>query len=74
MILAQTVLEIYDSEAVEGGIFDSSLNFDNCQPEVASDVIYGPAVQDDSMDICTYFGDSRLKTSEASFRPFFERR
>ena len=36
MILAQTVLEIYDSEAARDGILDCFLNFDNCQLEVTS--------------------------------------
>ena len=66
-ILSQTVHEIYSSEAVVCGIFDRSLNFDNCQPEVVSDVLSGMVDQDVNMDVCAIFGDSRLKLSEASF-------
>ena len=50
------------------------MNFDDCQPEVTSDVISGLAVQYDDMDVCVKFRDSRLKPSGASFRSFFERR
>ena len=39
VILAQTVHEIFSSKAVGFGIFDRFLNFDNCQPEVVSNVI-----------------------------------
>ena len=59
MILAQTVHEIYSSEAVGCGIFDRCLNFDSCQPEGVSDVISGMFDQDVSMDVCANFGDSR---------------
>ena len=71
MILAQPVHEIYSSEAVVCSIFDRSLNFDNCQPEVFSDVISGTVDQDFGMDVCANFGDSRLKLSEASFSAVF---
>ena len=69
MILAQTVLKIYNSEAIGGSIFDRFLNVDNCQPEVVSDVISGMAVQDVVVveDVFANFGDSSLKPSEASF-------
>ena len=67
MIVAQTVLEIYSCEAVGCGIFDRFLKFDNCQPEVFSDVISGRADQDVGTDVCAFFGYSRLKPSEASF-------
>ena len=67
MILAQAVLEICNSEAVGGGIFDRFFNFDKCQQEVVSDIITGMAVQDVNLDLCGNFGDSRLKQSEASF-------
>ena len=43
------------------------LNFDNCQPEVVSNVISGMADQDVGMGVCANFCDSRLKPSEASF-------
>ena len=36
--------KIYSSEAVGCGIFARFLNFDNCQPEVYSDVISGVVV------------------------------
>ena len=39
-------------DAVGGGKFDRFLNFDNCQPGVASDVISGMAVQHVGMDAC----------------------
>ena len=42
-----------------------SLNFDNCQPEVVSDVISDVADQNIGVDVCANFGDSRLK--EATF-------
>ena len=67
VILAQTVLEIYSSEAVGCGIFDRFLNFDNCQLEVVSDVISAIADQDGRMDVCANFGDFRLKLADASF-------
>ena len=70
-ILAQTVLEIYSSEAIRCGIFHHFLNFDNCQPEVLRDVISGMADQDVGMDVCGNLGDSRLKPSEASFSAVF---
>ena len=71
MILPQTVHEIYSSEAVVCGIFDHSLNFDNCQPEVVIDVISGMVNQNVGMGVCANFGDSRLKLSEASFSAVF---
>ena len=61
------VLEIYSSEAVRCSIFDRFLNFDNCQPEVVSDVISGMVDQNVGVD----FGDCRLKPSEASFSALF---
>ena len=67
MFLAQTVLEVYSREAVGCGLFDCFFNFDNCQPEVVSDVISRRADQSVGMDVCANFGDSRLKPSEASF-------
>ena len=71
MIIAQSVHERCHSEAVGCGIFDRFLNFGNCQPEVASDVISGMIKQDAGMDVCANFGDSRLKPSEASFSVLF---
>ena len=62
MILIQTVREIYSSEAVRCDISDRFLNFDNCQPEVVSDVMSGMADQDVDMDVRANFGDSRLKS------------
>ena len=53
----------------------SGLNFDNCQPEVASDVTSDMVVRYVGMDVNVKFDDSRLKSSEAChFGPFFERR
>ena len=51
--------------------FSTVFNFDNWQPEVASNVISSTAVQDVGMDVCITFGDSRLKTSDASFSAVF---
>ena len=53
--------------------FPLFLNFDNCQPEVVSDVIHGMVNQDVGviMDVCANFGDYRLKPSEASFSADF---
>ena len=65
MILAETFLEIYNSEAVGCGIFDRLLNIDNCQMEVVSDVKSGVADQDACMDVCANVGDFRLKSLEA---------
>ena len=47
-------------------------NFNNCQPEVVSDVISGMADQDFGMDVRASFGDSRLKMSKASFSAHFQ--
>ena len=41
--------------------FCTFLNFDNCQPEVVSDVISDMTDQDAGMDVCANFCDSRLK-------------
>ena len=51
--------------------FRPFLNFDNCQPEVDSDVISCVVDQDVGVDVCGNFGDSRLKPSEASFSAHF---
>ena len=67
MFLAQTTHKIYNNEAVGCGIFDRFLKFDNCQPEVVSDVTSDMADQDVGADVFTKFGDSRLKSSEGSF-------
>ena len=71
VILAQTVHGIFISETVGFGIFDHFLNFDDCQPEVVSNVMYGMVDQDVGVDVCAHFGDSRLKPSEASFSALF---
>ena len=71
MILVQTVRKIYSSEAVGCDIFDHFVNFNNCQPEIVSDVLSGTADQDVGMDICANFDDSRLKPSDASFSALF---
>ena len=74
LILAQTIHEIYRSKAVGCGIFDRFFNFNNCQPEVFSDVISGMVDQDVGVNVCANFGDSRFKPSGGQFRPLFERR
>ena len=56
LILAQTLHEIYSSAAVGCGIFDLFFNFDNCQPEVVSDVLSGTVEQDVGMDILVILG------------------
>ena len=43
-------------EAIGGGIFNRFLNFDNCQPEVASDVISNVVVDPLGMDVRVKFG------------------
>ena len=63
-ILAQTVLEIYNSEAVGGVIFDRFSNVDNFRPEVDSDVISGVVIVDPTgVKIRVKFGDSRSNHS-----------
>ena len=71
MILARTVLEIYNSVSVACGTFDRSLNFDNCQPEVDSDVISGVAVDPRSVKIHVKVGDSRSNRSRDVRLPHF---
>ena len=73
MILARTVHEIYSSEAVVYGIFDRSLNFDDCQLEVVSDVISGMVDQGVGLDVCVNFGDSRSNRSQDTRLPHFVR-
>ena len=70
MILALIVLEIYNSETVGCGIFDSFL----ITSITVSDVVSGMANQDVGLDVCANFGDSRLKLRMRHFRSFFERR
>ena len=70
VLLVQTVGEIYSSEGAECGI-STVLNFDNCQPEAASDIVSGMADQDVGMDVCANIGDFRLKLSQASFSALF---
>ena len=71
MILAQTVHEIYSSEADGFGNFVRYLTFDNCQLQVVGDVISSTADQDVGMDVYASFGDSRLKPSEVPFSALF---
>ena len=71
LILAQTALDIYDSEAVGGDIFERCLNFNNRQPEVTSDVISSPAIKDVGLDVSAEFGESRLNTQDALFSAVF---
>ena len=52
VILALTVLEIYNSEAVGFGIFDRFMNFDNCPTEVVSVVISGVVVDPTGVKAC----------------------
>ena len=57
------------TEAVGG--FNRFLNFDNYQPEASSDVISSTAVQYVGIYVRVKFGDSRLKSSEASSSAVF---
>ena len=63
MILAQTIHEIYSSEAVVCGIFDRFSNVDNFRPEEDSDVISGVVVDPTGMKVCVKFSDSRSNRS-----------
>ena len=63
VILAQTFLKIYRSEVVGCGIFDILLNFDNCQPEVVSDVISVVVVDPTGVKAPVEFGYSRSNRS-----------
>ena len=58
MILAQTVHEIYSSEAVGCVIFGPYSNVDNFRPEVRSDVISGGVVDPTSLKVRVKYGDS----------------
>ena len=71
VILAQTVQEIYSSEAVGFGIFDRFLNFDNCQLEVVSDVISGVVIDPTGVKVRVKFGDSRSNRSRDIRLPHF---
>ena len=71
MILPQTVYEIYSSKVVVCGIFDSFLNFDNCQPETVSDVISGVVVNPTGVKVHVKLGDSRLNRSRDIPLPHF---
>ena len=71
MNLAHTV---HSNIAVGCDIFLPYLKFDNCQPEIGSDVVSRMVEQDVGMDVFANFGDSGLKPSVRHFRPFFERR
>ena len=59
MILAETVLKIYSSEAVVGVIFCPFSNVDNFRPEVYSDVISRVVVDPTGLKVRVKLGDSR---------------
>ena len=59
----KTVHDIYSSEAVGCSIFACYFNFDNCQPEVVSDVISGMVVEPTCVKVVVKFGDSRSNCS-----------
>ena len=63
MILSQTVHEIYSGEAVVCGIFHRFLNFDNCQPEVVSNVISSVVLEPTGIKVRVKFDDSRSNRS-----------
>ena len=58
-------------EATWGGVLDHFLNFDDCQSEVASDVISGVVVDLSSMDVHVKFGGSRSDHSRDIWLPQF---
>ena len=58
-------------EAVVYGIFDRYLNFDNCQPELVSDVISGAVVDLTGVKVPVKFGDSRSNRSRDIRLPHF---
>ena len=60
--------DLKPSEAAFSTVF---LNFDDCHPEVVSDVISDMVNQDVGVDVCVNLGDSRLRPSEASFSVVF---
>ena len=64
VILAQTV---HEKQQRSRRIFNRFLYFDNCLPEIISDVISGIFDQNVGMVVCDNFGDSRLTPTEASF-------
>ena len=74
MILARTVSRYTAAKPSDAGFRLLFWNFDNCQPEVVSDVVSGMVDQDVGINVCVNFGDSRLKPSDASFSARFERR
>ena len=59
MLLAQTVHEIYTSEAVRGVIFGPFSKVDNFRPEVCSDFISGMVVDPMCVKVLIKVGDSR---------------
>ena len=63
MILAQTVHEIYSSEAVGGVIFGPFSNVDDFRPEAYSDVISGVVIESTGVKVHVKFGDSRSSQS-----------
>ena len=71
MILAQTVLEMNSSEVVGCDIFGRFLNFNNCRPEVLSDVISAAVVEPTGMKVLVQFGDSTSNHSRDIRLPHF---
>ena len=59
-------------EAFGSGIFYRFENFDNCQPEVASDAISSKTIQYVGVDACAKCGDSRLNGSRNIRLPHFD--
>ena len=51
--------------------FSTVLNFDNCQPEVDSDVIFNVVVDPTGMKFLVKFGDSRSNRSRGIRLPHF---
>ena len=60
-------------EVFWGGIFDRSLNFDHCQPQVCSDVISGEVIDPTGVKVRVKFGDSRSYRSRDIRLPHFMR-
>ena len=71
MILAQTVLEIYNSEVVGGVIFGRFTNVDNFRPKTRSDVMSGVLIDPTGLKVHVKFDDSRSNRSRNKRLPHF---
>ena len=71
MIIAQPILEIYNSEAVERGIFGRFFNGDKFRPEGYSDVMSGVVIDPTGVKGRLKFGDSMSNCSRDIRLPHF---